>query len=451
MSNYPSSLPGVSSSSFTASAVAGVTSKVYASGRPRIDRRKLNVIEGASEIACNVSLGFTYTFSEYNEFYAWFTEGISFGGSFDIALTELLTIKVYLRGPITKLRLDSGWQVTITGISPLSSWVGASSTLIVEAKTIPAKILPDLPAPSFGRNFDSVLTALVSPDSDNLPQYRRITEDKFVTTELSFDLDFNQWCFLLRWYETCLAFGTIPFELDAKNLALGSIGSRASGKLLATALAPPRFEGQDFHGRASLQVSIRRQRKPPPKWVKVGENIWWATKDLAIFVPGNYPIGGQPLCLEWQGEYYYNVNVQIEYALDAFYAVMPAGWELPSFGDWQNLVDYFGGTSVAGEALKATEFGGTNSSGLGIKAAPSIYMEYGTTTPQYPTNAVSTTFSATPPSSPVAYTVSRMVADQLTCTDFTTASPVVTLENYHLDTYNRLRVIRRTTPPDDEM
>jgi uncharacterized protein (TIGR02145 family) len=37
--------------------------------------------------------------------------------------------------------------------------------------------------------------------------------------------------------------------------------------------------------------------------------------------------------------------------------VCPCGWHIPTEVDWHQLIDYFGGDSVAGDKLKAEEFG----------------------------------------------------------------------------------------------
>lgn len=37
--------------------------------------------------------------------------------------------------------------------------------------------------------------------------------------------------------------------------------------------------------------------------------------------------------------------------------VCPCGWHVPSASEWRKLIDYYGGESVAGDKLKASEFG----------------------------------------------------------------------------------------------
>ena len=57
------------------------------------------------------------------------------------------------------------------------------------------------------------------------------------------------------------------------------------------------------------------------------------------------------------------------YAVNDDRGLCPAGWHVPSEGEWYNLVSAFGGSSVAGESLKSTygwsyEGQGTNESGF---------------------------------------------------------------------------------------
>lgn len=58
----------------------------------------------------------------------------------------------------------------------------------------------------------------------------------------------------------------------------------------------------------------------------------------------------------------------------------PAGWHLPSYGEWKELIDYLGGESIAGGKLKSTSWwespnsGANNSSGF--LALPGGYHNY---------------------------------------------------------------------------
>lgn len=76
------------------------------------------------------------------------------------------------------------------------------------------------------------------------------------------------------------------------------------------------------------------------------------------------------------------VNKTTYGALYNYYAVTnpkfaPAGWHVPTEGDWQTLIDYLGGAAVAGGKLKevgattwqAPNAGATNESGFSARAS----------------------------------------------------------------------------------
>lgn len=80
--------------------------------------------------------------------------------------------------------------------------------------------------------------------------------------------------------------------------------------------------------------------------VKIGNQTWMADNL-------NYDTG--------TGSFYYGNNqVTYEvpygrlYTYDAAQDACPTGWHLPNEGDWNELITYLGGTSVAGGKLKAT-------------------------------------------------------------------------------------------------
>lgn len=97
------------------------------------------------------------------------------------------------------------------------------------------------------------------------------------------------------------------------------------------------------------------------KTVKIGNQVWMA-ENLA-FKPssGNY----------WA---YDNDDANIDtygylYDWQTALNVCPAGWHLPSDEEWTELIDYLGGSSVAGGRLKAT---GTIESGTGLWYDPNF-------------------------------------------------------------------------------
>ncbi len=44
--------------------------------------------------------------------------------------------------------------------------------------------------------------------------------------------------------------------------------------------------------------------------------------------------------------------------------ICPTGWHLPSDGEWTQMENFLGGSSVAGDKLRDTTFWGNNSSGF---------------------------------------------------------------------------------------
>ncbi len=91
------------------------------------------------------------------------------------------------------------------------------------------------------------------------------------------------------------------------------------------------------------------------KWVKIGSQIWMA-QNL------NYNIAGSGCN---QCETYGRL-----YTWDAANRACPSSWHLPSDSEWQTLIDYLGGSGVAGGKMKSTgtwqspNTDATNSSGF---------------------------------------------------------------------------------------
>ena len=110
-----------------------------------------------------------------------------------------------------------------------------------------------------------------------------------------------------------------------------------------------------------------------------GKNIIWMAQNLNYKVEGSYA-------------YDDNENNRKElgllYTWEAAKKVCPAGWHLATDSEWAMLVNHFGGTDKAGEALKSVrswneEGNGTNSSGFdapagGLRRPDGNYMFKGT-------------------------------------------------------------------------
>jgi uncharacterized protein (TIGR02145 family) len=121
------------------------------------------------------------------------------------------------------------------------------------------------------------------------------------------------------------------------------------------------------------------------KTVKIGDQIWMAENLKVTHYRSGEPIP-HPSASSWDllttgayGNYgndtalgNYFGRIYNGYALDDTRGVAPKGWHIPSLQEWQELIDYLGGDSVAGGKLKevGTEHwaspnaGATNASGF---------------------------------------------------------------------------------------
>lgn len=125
------------------------------------------------------------------------------------------------------------------------------------------------------------------------------------------------------------------------------------------------------------------------KWVKIGDQIWMA-ENLAyipfvfpcnesggIWVPGNNNTNIQEAT---ETDYYkaYGCLYSREIAED----VIPDGWHLPSYEEWDILFNYLGGIDSAGMHLRETtdkywsECGGTNKTGFTALPGGSVNITY---------------------------------------------------------------------------
>jgi len=103
------------------------------------------------------------------------------------------------------------------------------------------------------------------------------------------------------------------------------------------------------------------------KTVKIGKQ-WWMAENLKVT---HYRNGDKIPCLneddEWDRPtgaycYYNNDTANIRkygilynwFAVDEHRNIAPAGWHVPSDDEWQVLVDYLGGDTVAGGKMKST-------------------------------------------------------------------------------------------------
>ena len=121
------------------------------------------------------------------------------------------------------------------------------------------------------------------------------------------------------------------------------------------------------------------------RWVKIGDQVWMAQNlniGNIIVVRNNemsssvlvekYCYDDKPAYCKKFGGLYTDYTISQYFAGESSQNICPAGWHLPSEGEWMKLIDYLGGSEVAGGALKDTSalFQGkvdkvaTNSSGF---------------------------------------------------------------------------------------
>lgn len=104
----------------------------------------------------------------------------------------------------------------------------------------------------------------------------------------------------------------------------------------------------------NLRVTHYRNGDPIPH--KTSNNDWTSTSSGAYCVYDNNS----------SNAYIYG-NLYNWYALDDSRGIAPEGWHVPTDSEWQALVDYLGGSSVAGGKMKTT---GTIEGGDGLWHEP---------------------------------------------------------------------------------
>ena len=119
------------------------------------------------------------------------------------------------------------------------------------------------------------------------------------------------------------------------------------------------------------------------KTVKIGNQIWMAENLKTTRYNDGTPIPNVTDNYEWRDlttgafSFYHNdyINNAIYGILYNWYAVetsklAPKGWHIPSDKEWQQLINYLGGSEVAGGKMKSTKYwqspnlGASNSSGF---------------------------------------------------------------------------------------
>jgi uncharacterized protein (TIGR02145 family) len=131
------------------------------------------------------------------------------------------------------------------------------------------------------------------------------------------------------------------------------------------------------------------------KNTSTGNTITWMAQNLNFKVEGSHPYDGDESNRQKLG---------LLYTWEAAKKACPRGWHLATDGEWSMLVNQFGGTAKAGEALKSLQGwnedgNGTNSSGFnapagGLRRPDNSYMTQGilgifwTSSPAHPVDKV---------------------------------------------------------------
>ncbi len=127
-------------------------------------------------------------------------------------------------------------------------------------------------------------------------------------------------------------------------------------------------------------------------WVKIGTQIWMA-ENLA-WLPAVSPPSVLSQASPFFYVYGYNganltearatanfTNFGVLYNWKAALTACPTGWHLPTDGEWEVLVEYLGGTAVAGKKMKSISGwqqsgNGDNSSGFNAQPAGGLDHKY---------------------------------------------------------------------------
>ena len=136
----------------------------------------------------------------------------------------------------------------------------------------------------------------------------------------------------------------------------------------------------------SKQSSVKDIDGNVYKTIKIGNQIWMAENLRTT----HYRNGDEIPCLrdddEWDNNsgaycYYNNDSSNIGkygmlynwFAIDDIRKIAPKGWHVPSDKEWQELIDYLGGDTLAGDKMKSIGTGGQASNESGFTALSGGY------------------------------------------------------------------------------
>jgi len=105
-------------------------------------------------------------------------------------------------------------------------------------------------------------------------------------------------------------------------------------------------------------LKVERYRNGDALTTGLSNAAWQSATTEAFAVYNNAPTNKDKLGLLYNW-----------YAATDLRGLCPVGWHLPTDGEWTDLIDFLGGESVAGGAMKAT---GTRADGTGVWFAPNL-------------------------------------------------------------------------------
>ena len=111
----------------------------------------------------------------------------------------------------------------------------------------------------------------------------------------------------------------------------------------------------------SVVANNGKQAFNPSDTIRLGNQVWMK-HNMAIDVPNSFWYDRDSVKYYDQGKLYY---------FSAALMACPKGWHIPSDGEWQQLIDYLGGDSVAVDKMLDGGSSGLNLTLAGYRSANS--------------------------------------------------------------------------------
>jgi len=151
-------------------------------------------------------------------------------------------------------------------------------------------------------------------------------------------------------------YGSIVFSSESDVLLVfdGDWWKRVDGKndhYLSTCEKNYHYQGQDFRGvLIGTQCWMDRN-------VNIGTRIHYAVDQTNNSVIEKYCYSGsETYCDTYGGLYQWDEAMGYSNSGSGVQGICPDGWHIPTDAEWTTLIDYLGGSSVAGGKMKETGF-----------------------------------------------------------------------------------------------